>query len=158
LLAVAGCRKGDQPAVQAPPSAAPVALRVTPAQFRSLGWLEGRWVGTENGASPFYEGYRFAGDTLLRSYDFADSTAAPATDSSAIVLSGDTVLTGSGSSRYVLTALDSATATFEPLRNARNAFTWHRTADSSWTATLSWRDSTGQRRQRSYEMRRLRTR
>jgi hypothetical protein len=157
ILVLSACKKAEQ-APAPPPPAAPVAIKVTPAQFRSLAWLEGRWIGTQAGGSHFYEGYRFADDSTLRSYEYGDSTAAPAKDSGRIWLSGDTVLTGSGNSRYVLTALDSGSAHFAPLVNARNAFTWRRNADSSWTATLAWRDSTGAERTRVYEMRRSRAR
>ena len=156
LLFLCACRKAEQAPPPPPPPSSPVALAVTPAQFRGLAWLEGRWIGTQDGAGHFYEGYRFADDSTLRTYDYADSSAAPPSDSGEIILRADTVFSGSGNSRYVLTALDSASAHFAPLANARNAFTWRRNADSSWTATLAWRDSTGQQRTRVYEMRRLR--
>jgi hypothetical protein len=135
----------------------PTPATVTPAQFNSLRWLEGTWLGTQNGENPFYEGYRFINDSTIRTFTLQDSTARQPSDSGAIILKHGVVSSGSGNTLYVVTALDSTSVHFEPVRNARNSFTWTRTSPDSWTATLQWTDQQGTPQQRIYRMRRLRS-
>jgi len=60
--------------------AAPVALsaqdarpaQLTPDQFRSLSWLEGRWVGSGGGFDAFYEQYRMVDEVTLEQTTWAD--------------------------------------------------------------------------------------
>ena len=148
LLAVAACAREVE-------RQAPEPARVTVAEFRSLAWLEGRWRGTLNDTAAFYEEYRFRDDSTIATATFADSTLARVSDSGQVRLSGGMVTTGDDASGYVLTALDSTFAHFMPRGAARNAFTWRRQADGSWTARLTWRDGQDRPMERVYVMRRL---
>ena len=132
------------------------ALTVTPARFATLRWLEGRWEGhAANGAS-FFEGYRFADDSTIRTYSYADSIAATPDDSDDVALRGGRVRSGSGKASWVLTALGPDSARFDPVRGAANRFVWRRLSADRWTATLDWPAVEGRpARQTVYEMRRI---
>jgi hypothetical protein len=148
ILLLAG---GSSLAAQQPPA----GMTVTPAQFHQLIWLVGNWRGTQNSEQPFYEGYEFLNDSTIRTWSFSDSTAKQATDSGTIDLREGKVTTGGKNSQYILSMLDSNTVRFDPVRNARNAFTWNRESADHWVATLEWQDAQGKARTRVYDMRRL---
>ena len=131
--------------------AASTPLPMTAARLRELSWLEGRWRGTESGTGAFFEAYRFVNDSLIRSYSY-DSTGRTITDSGAITLSEGIVSTGDSSVRWVLTALDSVSAHFEPVRGAINTFTWTKVKGGGWTATLSVPGGGDTVRSRVYDM------
>ena len=64
----------------------------TQEQFRQLGFLEGRWVGTGPDGKPFYEQYAFTGPAELKSMRFKDERFAEQTDSSTVALQGDSII------------------------------------------------------------------
>ncbi len=147
MLASACARESREPQR---PTATPAS--VAPEQFATLAWLSGRWRGSDSSGMAFYEAYAVIGPSEIRSYTYADSTFAQVTDSGSIILSGDTVFTGSPSQRWVATELDSTGVRFAPWRGASNSFAWRRGAEGSWTATLQW-DSAGVAMSRTYSMR-----
>lgn len=151
LLTILAAGQGCEPK-RAPP---PAPLRVSADQFHSLRWIEGRWRGSDGSTESFFEEYRFTSDHAIRSYSFVDSTLIEVEDSAMIELAGDTVTSRGSNSSWVVTALNPSSVTFEPQLNATNSYTWASTSDSSWTATLSWRDADGDPKQRVYQMRRL---
>ena len=151
LLTILAAGQGCEPR-GAPP---PTPLQVSVDQFHSLRWLEGRWRGSDGTTNAFFEEYRFTNDHTISSYSFVDSTLIEIEDSATIELSGDTVTSRGSNSAWVVTALNQSSVTFEPQLNATNKYTWASTSDSSWTATLSWRDADGDPKQRVYQMRRL---
>lgn len=129
----------------ASPAAAQQALRVTPAQFHSLAWLEGRWRGRTDRGQWFYESYRLVNDSTLATRTYPDSTFSAPADSSEIRLRGSEVVSQSGRKRWVVAALDSSHVHFVPVAGARNTFTWRRKSPESWTATLRWPGKIGRR-------------
>jgi hypothetical protein len=131
-LGIAGCK----PARDAHPSDSPQAV----ASLRSLRWLEGTWRGAEAGKPPFFEGYQFVTDTLVRIRYFADSTLARASDSGSVYWARDTIFHEAGGGVWAATSVDSAGAAFAPLRNAGNSFTWRRRSPDAWQAVLRRRD------------------
>lgn len=153
FVLLAGCQQKEEPA----PSerVEPTPMPVSVEQFRSLAWLEGRWRGTLADTMPFFERYQFQDDSTMGTWTFADSLRTQVSDSGWIRLRNGTVTSGDSARGYVLTALDSASAHFKPRGAASNAFTWRKTSDSSWTATLTWRDRSGQAMERIYVMRLL---
>jgi len=150
LLALSACARPDRPA-EAPPVPAEVSLE----QFQLLRWIEGTWRGSEPGGHPFFESYAFLDDSTIRNFSYPDSTFMVARDSSTIVWSAGRVTSIGGTLAWVATGLDSATVRFDPIRNARNSFTWTRESRSAWTAFLWWRDDAGQRHERHYRMERV---
>jgi hypothetical protein len=154
-----GCRREDEPSVDTTSPAArleePEPMPVTVEQFRSLTWLEGHWRGTLADTMPFFERYRFQDDSTIGKWEYADSLGRQVSDSGWIRLRGRTVTSGDSARGYVVTALDSASVHFKPRGAATNAFTWRRMSDSSWTATLTWRDRAGTAMERVYVMRRI---
>jgi len=126
-------------------AAAQQPLRVTPAQFRSLAWLEGQWRGRTDRGQWFYESYALVNDSTLATHTFPDSTFAAPTDSSEIRLRGSEVVSQSGRKRWVVAALDTSHVRFVPVAGARNSFTWRRQSPGVWTATLRWPAKIGRR-------------
>jgi uncharacterized protein YeaO (DUF488 family) len=134
---------------------APAGLTVTTAQLGSLRWLVGNWQGSMENGDHFYEGYAFLNDSTIQTFSYPDSTTGEASDSGSIELRGGKVTTGDAGTRWIVTAMDSASIRFDPLRNARNTFTWILRSPDHWTATLEWKDRQGNGQKRVYEMRRL---
>ena len=120
-------------------------LRITPGQFRSLAWLEGRWRGQADGGRAFYEAYAFVNDSTLASRTYPDSTFATPSDSSELRLRGSELVSQSGKKRWVAAALDTAHVRFAPVAGARNSFTWRRKSADMWVATLRWPAKFGRR-------------
>ena len=149
-----GCKKeGGQPD-SAETAAAPAAATATTEQFVALRWLEGDWRGAEGSGAPFFERYRFVNDSTIAGWEYgADSTFAPQGDSGLITLRGGTIRSGEN---YVATAVAADSILFAPVGRG-NSFVWRRDSDSSWTATLRWRNPQGEPQQRTYNMRRTRT-
>jgi hypothetical protein len=128
---------------------------VTPAQFRSLRWIEGSWRGTGAGPNAFYERYRFVNDTTIASHSLPDSTLSQAGDSSLIILNGGEIRNRGGSSEWVATALGGDSIYFAPWRGARNTFVFHHESRDAWRAVLRWRRDEGVAQERVYSMRRM---
>ena len=128
----------------------------TAAEFRQLRWLEGRWRGVQPNGERFYEGYRFADDSTLVSYEYADSVSTAPKDSSAVRLRAGSIASGSGNTRWEVSDLSAARVHFVPVQGARNDFTWERLSANEWKATLHW-PATADRAERTivYPMARL---
>ena len=156
LPVAVACQREEAPPPQSSPASAATPLQVDARQLRSLAWLEGMWRGTQSDTAPFFERYQFRDDSTISTLTYADSLGTQVVDSGMIRLRDGIVTSGDSARGYVLTALDSMTAHFEPRGTSVNAFTWQRTSESSWTATLTWRDASGQPIERVYVMRLLR--
>lgn len=105
--------------------------------FRSLRWLEGRWVGSGGGYSAFYEEYVFVNDSTIEQREHADSIFGTPRRVSTIAWRNGTVHKGRGDnieSRLVRIHGDSAR--FEPLAAGRRGFTWLRVGEGRWRAVL----------------------
>ncbi|MGH7498261.1 MAG: DUF4019 domain-containing protein [Gemmatimonadales bacterium] len=143
-VAIAACRGGggsERPA------------SVTLAEFRSLAWLEGSWVGKEPDGNSFYEKYRFKDDSTMGTWAFADSAATAASDSGEVRLRGGQVTSGNDLLAWVVTAFDYGQVRFSPLHGARNSFTWSRGSGGGWVASLHWpADGTQPARDVVYQM------
>ena len=156
LAVVSGCRgEGTQQEAALSPAPPATPLQTDARQFRSLVWLEGMWRGTQSDTAPFFERYQFRDDSSISTFSYRDSLGTQIVDSGMIRLRDGVVTSGDSARGYVLTALDSVSAHFEPRGASVNAFTWQRTSETSWTATLTWRDANGQPIERVYVMRLL---
>ena len=54
--------------------AAQTPTQVSPEEFASLRWLEGRWVGSGDGMEAFHESYRFLDDGTIEHSTWPDAT------------------------------------------------------------------------------------
>jgi len=114
------------------PKDAPPAM-LSHDDFKALGWLAGTWRGSGGNYPAFFEEYALVNDTTIRMRNVKDSTFTSATDSSLIVWSGGSVI--SGKSRVV--QLRGDTVRFESRPGMQGyTYTWIRTSDSTWSATL----------------------
>jgi hypothetical protein len=135
LLCFAACATGQQNAPQAPQAPKPATL--TAADLQKLRWIEGSWRGTGIDQPPFFERYKFENDTTLVMDSLEDEKLTKVTETSRYELKNGE-FSGGGSGRYVTTALDDNSITFEPVVKARNSFIWKRESKDSWTAILKW--------------------
>lgn len=147
VLSVSAC---SQSTPDTQPASSPRAF--TQAEFASLRWLEGFWLGTENGANPFYEGYRVRDDSTLVSFAYADSTFVTATDSSTISLRGGVVVNQGHSASWVATGFDTTSIRFSPREGATNSVLWERESEVKWRATLESPQREGGVRRTVYEL------
>ena len=132
LAVVLLCLSCTQPGAQ---SAPPKPKTLTAADLQKLRWIEGSWRGSGDQQAPFFERYRFENETTLA----VDTLEADkVTDTTLFVLKDGEFGGGSDGSRYVATALDENSITFEPVTKAKNSFTWHRETKDSWKAVLKW--------------------
>jgi hypothetical protein len=120
------------------PTPTPAPKRITPADLKKLRWIEGSWRGTHKDQPPFFERYRFESDSVLAVDSFDDEKMDKVTDTSRFELKDGEFGGGGEGSRYVATALDDNSITFDPVLKARNTFTWRRESKDSWTAILKW--------------------
>jgi hypothetical protein len=115
---------------------APIPAYVSAARFQSLRWLEGRWRGTTETGTPFYEDYRLVDDSTIRSLSLADSAGGEAKDSNLVRLSSRAIFFTGGTSQWVATVVTDTRLHFEPIKGAANSFTWVSESPDAWTATL----------------------
>jgi hypothetical protein len=133
--------------------------RISPAELAKLRWIEGTWRGTGDIDKPFYERYYFEGDSTLVVEGLADETLSKVTEVTRFELKDGAFGNAGEGSRWVATALEDKSVTFEPVARARNSFRWQRESKDVWKAILNW-PATGDKpaQQRVYLMERLPTR
>lgn len=118
-----------------PQTAPPKPKTLTAADLQKLRWIEGSWRGSGDKQAAFFERYRFENDTTLA----VDTLEADkVTDTTLFVLRDGEFGGGSEGSRWVATALDENSISFEPVTKARNSFSWQRETKDSWKAVLKW--------------------
>jgi hypothetical protein len=133
---------------------APVPKNISTADLSRLRWIEGSWRGTGDIDKPFYERYKFENDTTLVIEHLADETFNTVTETSRYELKDGRFGNGSGRARWVATAMDDKSITFEPVANATNSFRWERESDNTWKATLNWQSADNATSTRVYRMER----
>ena len=108
------------------------------------------------GEKPFYERYRFEGDSTLLVESFPDETMSKVNDVTRFELR-DGVFGNHGSeARWAAAELDDGSVTFEPVARARNSFRWERESRDVWKAVLKWPALGGTpAKQRVYRMERM---
>lgn len=137
VVLVFGVACGSRPAeVNQTPSAATPAVspkKITPAELAKLRWIEGSWRGTGDTQKPFYERYRFEGDSTLVMEELADETLSQVKDITRYELKNGEFSNG----RYVATDLDDKSISFAPLIKGRDSFRWQSESRDVWTAILT---------------------
>lgn len=107
---------------------------LTVADLQKLRWIEGSWRGSGIDQPFFYERYRFENETML-AVDTLENDKV--TDTTLFVLKDGEFGGGSEGSRYVATALDDNSITFDPVVKATTSFRWQRETKDSWKAVLA---------------------
>jgi len=115
---------------------APTASKLTTADLKKLRWIEGTWRGTGDGQTPFYERYKFVNDSTLTVETLENEKLDKVKDVARFELKDSQFGGGSQGSRYVATAIDDKSITFDPVTKARNSFRWERENEDSWKAVL----------------------
>lgn len=120
---------------KAPQTATPKPKSLITADLQKLRWIEGSWRGSGVDQPFFFERYRFESDTTLAVDSLKDDKV---TDTTLFVLKDGEFGGGSEGSRWVATAIDDNSITFDPVTKANNSFRWQRETKDSWKAVLSW--------------------
>ena len=155
FLISGGAKTGSRANGQATPSPFVPGRTFNTADLKKLRWIEGTWRGTGGGVPPFVERYKFESDTTLAVEGFEGENLDKVTDVTRFELKDGEFGGGSEGSRYVASAIDDKSITFEPVRKARNSFRWERESENSWKAILN-SPATDQApaKQRTYQMER----
>jgi len=112
------------------------AVGVSPDEFASLRWLEGRWVGSGGEYEAFYEEFRFVDEGTIEQVTFTDSTFSTQSSRSLIQHTGGMVVKSNDDSRSVVTDIDDESLRFERVGKNLPGFTWTRVSDDQWYAVL----------------------
>jgi hypothetical protein len=108
----------------------------SPADIQKLRWIEGTWRGTGDADKPFFERYRFEGDSVLAVESFADETLKKVTDTTRFELKDGEFGGGSEGARYVARSIDDRSVEFGPAVKVKNSFRWERESKDVWKATI----------------------
>jgi hypothetical protein len=129
---------------------------ITAADLKQLRWIEGAWRGTGDVEKPFFERYRFDGDTALVVESFDDESLGKVTEVTRFELRDGKLGNWGEGARWVATQLGEDSVTFEPTAKAKNTFRWQRESADVWKAVLDYPATEGKpARQRVYRMERL---
>jgi len=110
--------------------------KLTAADLQKLRWIEGTWRGIGDTTPPFFERYRFEGDSVLLVDSFEDETLAKVTDTTRFELKDSEFGGGDSGHRYVAVGLDDRAIEFGPSQNVRNGFRWEKESADVWKATI----------------------
>ena len=131
--------------------------KFTSADIQKLRWIEGTWRGTGDVDKPFFERYRFEGDSVLAvdSYEH-DATLSKVTDTTRFELKDGEFGGGSDGARYVARSIDDHRIEFGPAVKVKNSFRWERVSKDVWIATIMLpANETKPARQMVYKMERI---
>jgi hypothetical protein len=130
--------------------------KFTTADLQKLRWIEGSWRGTGDVDKPFFERYRFEGDSVLLVDAFADATLTKVNDTTRFELKDGEFGGGSEGDRWVAKSIDDHAIEFVPAVNVRNSFRWERISKDLWRATIMYPATKDKpARQRVYQMERI---
>src|SRR5881394_3717606 len=110
--------------------------KFTSADIQKLRWIEGTWRGTGDAGKPFFERYRFEGNSVLAVDGFEDETLKKATDTTRFELKDGEFGGGNEGSRWVARSIDDRSIEFGPALNVKNSFRWERESKDVWKATI----------------------
>jgi hypothetical protein len=131
------------------------AKKFTTADLAKLRWIEGTWRGTGDIDKPFFERYRFEGDSILAIDGFEDEKLTKVTDTTRYELKDGEFGGGNEGFRWIASVIDDKSITFIPVAKARNSFRFERESKDSWKAVLNWPAITDKpARERVYKMER----
>ena len=158
-LGIVACApRGDDdaspPAQSKADTSVPPPAEVSSSAFNALRWLEGRWLGSGETQSPFYEAYEFIDDSTAVRRSYGDSTFRQVTDSSVIQLRAGKLESVSETRHYVAVAIAPDSVHFAAGAGAGNSFTWKRRSPTEWTAELTPLAGSG-RAPVTYQMRKV---
>ena len=141
-VACAGVRSSksaQQSAKSAQPSAQPSATpaRINAGELAKLRWIEGNWRGTrDDGKPPFYERYRFEGDSLVVE-GFAEETLSKVARQMRLVII-DGLFGNDDGPYWAASEITDDSITFVPVKGVKNSFRWQKESGDTWKAVLDW--------------------
>ena len=108
----------------------------TAADLQKLRWIEGTWRGTGAVDKPFFERYRFEGDSVLAVDGFTDETLQKVTETTRFELKNGEIGGGNDGARYVAKSIDDRSIEFGPAVKVKNSFRWERESKDVWKAII----------------------
>lgn len=128
----------------------------TSADLQKLRWIEGTWRGTGDTSKPFFERYRFEGDSVLAVDGFEDETLQKVTETTRFELKNGEFGGGNDGARYVATWITDQGVEFGPAVKVKNSFRWEHESKDVWKATILLpANQTKPARQLVYKMERI---
>ncbi len=129
------------------------AVQVTPGEFSSLKWIEGRRQGS-GGKNLFHEIYSLVNDSTIQiDYYGQDSTFTRSLGTGTVYLSdGNIYHEYYEGGVWVADAIDSSSIHFIPVRDAGTTFLWEKAENDAWEATLWWKNQDGEDVKRVFTM------
>jgi hypothetical protein len=135
---------------------APVQKKFSASDVAKLRWIEGTWRGSGVDQAPFFERYRFEGESTIAVDSFPDEKLEKIDDTTLFQLKDGEFGGGSGGARWIASDIDDRGITFEPVAKAKNSFRWERESPNAWKAILTWPASEDKpARERIYKMERI---
>ena len=132
------------------------ARKFTSADIQKLRWIEGTWRGTGDVGKPFFERYRFEGNSVLAVDGFEDETLKKVTDTTRFELKEGEFGGGNEGSRWVARSIYDRSIEFGPAVKVKNSFRWERESNDVWKATIMLpANETKPARQMVYKMERM---
>ena len=132
------------------------ARKFTSADIQKLRSIEGTWRGTGDVGKPFFERYRFEGDSVLAVDGFEDETLKKVTDTTRFELKDGEFGGGNEGSRWVARSIDDRSIEFGPAVKVKNSFRWEQESKDVWKATIMLpANETKPARQMVYKMERM---
>lgn len=131
------------------------STRFESSDFQQLRWLEGRWMGTTDGESPFYEQYHFQNDSTLVVTYYADAGFTRRTGGAKVYLSVEHLYQTAGPARWAATRVTRSGIYFVPLVNSAASYDWTYVSPNEWTSTMR-SGASGRERTTVYHMHRVR--
>ena len=124
------------------------------SDLKKLHWIEGRWRGSAEGQTPFYEQYRFVNDSMLEITYYADSSFNTSSGGGRVYLTVGRIYHAAGPSLWGASRIDESGIFFIPQKNAANSVSWSLQSPDVWTATLR-SSAAGHEQVTVYQMRRI---
>jgi hypothetical protein len=109
----------------------------TAADIAKLKWLEGTWKGMD-GDKPFYERYRFEGDSKMIVEGLAEGTLAVTETTLYELKDGEFGHTDEKGNRAAASSITADDVQFVPVNRSGNSYRFERQPDGTWRAVLEW--------------------
>ena len=153
-FALNGCSQSanNKSETQVQPQGTP-SRSFTTADIAKLKWIEGTWKGMD-GDKPFFERYRFEGDSKMIVEGFADETLTTVSDTSVFEFKdGEFGHTDERGNRSAASSITADAVQFAPVGGSGNFYRFERQPGETWRAILEWPAQNGKpARQKVYVM------
>lgn len=123
------------------------AASVSKADFRTMRWIQGSWVGGKGSKLPFYQTFEAANDTTILVTTFADENFSAASESGTFLLTGTHAYYGPETASWIVSKWSGNHIEFSPYKGVSTGFTWDKVSDDQIRVTRTWSEGGAQQQQ-----------